>query len=161
VIPCPVYHDGTVYVMSGYRGYALMAINLAAASGDITDSEAIVWKDNKDTPYTPSPLLYEDHLYFFRSNSGALTCLDAKTGQAHYTRQQLEGVSGVYSSPVGVKDRVYLVGRKGLMKVIKLGAAYDVLAENVLQDQFSASPAIVGKELFLRGHKYLYCIAQD
>jgi outer membrane protein assembly factor BamB len=36
-----------------------------------------------------------------------------------------------------------------------------VLALNRLNDSFSASPAIVGKELFLRGQKFLYSIAEE
>ena len=37
----------------------------------------------------------------------------------------------------------------------------EVLAFNSLNDEFAASAAIVGRELFLRGKKYLYCIADD
>jgi hypothetical protein len=34
-----------------------------------------------------------------------------------------------------------------------------VLAVNRLDDSFSASAAVVGGELFLRGERHLYCIA--
>jgi hypothetical protein len=47
------------------------------------------------------------------------------------------------------------------MLVIRHGQSFEVLSTNVLNDEFTASPAIVGKEIYLRGHKYLYCIAQD
>jgi hypothetical protein len=36
-----------------------------------------------------------------------------------------------------------------------------VLALNRLNDTISASAAIAGRELFLRGEKYLYCIAEE
>jgi hypothetical protein len=36
-----------------------------------------------------------------------------------------------------------------------------VLALNRLADSFSASPAAVGGELFLRGERYLYCLAAE
>jgi hypothetical protein len=36
----------------------------------------------------------------------------------------------------------------------------EVLATNKLDEKFDASPAVVGKELFLRGHEYLYCLAE-
>ncbi len=32
---------------------------------------------------------------------------------------------------------------------------------NRLGDAFSASPAVAGGELFLRGEKHLYCIAEE
>jgi len=34
------------------------------------------------------------------------------------------------------------------------------LAVNTLDDGFSASPAVVENELYLRGEKNLYCIAE-
>ena len=40
------------------------------------------------------------------------------------------------------------------------GAAFEVLAKNTLDDGFDASPALVDGEIFLRGYKYLYAIAQ-
>lgn len=162
VIPCPVYINGVVYVMSGFRGNALLAINLDLASGDITDSEAIVWRYDEDTtPYAPSPLLYEGMLYFLKRNDGFLSCLDAATGQKHYAGQKLEGIKQTFVSPVGASERVYITGQDGVTVVIERGSEFEVLATNSLDDSFTASPAIVGKEIYLRGHKHLYCISSD
>ena len=36
-----------------------------------------------------------------------------------------------------------------------------MLAVNRLDDNFSASAALVGRELYLRGERYLYCIAEE
>jgi hypothetical protein len=36
-----------------------------------------------------------------------------------------------------------------------------VLAVNILDEEFAASAAIVGRELILRGRSHLYCIAED
>ncbi|MFB3040735.1 MAG: PQQ-binding-like beta-propeller repeat protein [Candidatus Poribacteria bacterium] len=160
-IPTPVAANGMVYLTSGFRGNALQAIRLASAKGDITDSEAIVWEYDRDTPYVPSPLLYGNRLYFLKRNNGILSCFNAETGEAHYGPQRLEGIDEVYASPVGASHRVYLVGRNGTAVVVKDGPTFEVLAENVLDDGFDASPAIVDREIYLRGHKYLYCIAAD
>jgi outer membrane protein assembly factor BamB len=35
----------------------------------------------------------------------------------------------------------------------------EVIATNSLEDRIDASPAIVGNELYLRGHQHLYCVA--
>lgn len=161
VIPSPVCGNDLVYVMSGFRGNALRAIRYADARGDITDSATVAWDyDGKGTPYVPSPLLYGDMLYFLDNNRAMLSCFDAKTGQPHYTRQRLEGLEGVFASPVGASDRVYVVGRGGTTVVIKHGSAFELLAANTLDDSFTASPAIVGNEIYLRGQKNLYCIAE-
>lgn len=160
VIPTPVADDEFVYVMSGFRGNALQAIRLATAKNDITDSDAIVWTHNRNTPYVPSPLLYEDALYFLKSNDGILSAFNIKTGEANYGPQRLQGISNVYSSIVGAAGRVYIASRNGTVLVIKHSPSFEVLATNKLDDSFNASPVVVGSELYLRGMEYLYCIAE-
>lgn len=159
VIPSPVAGNDMVYVTSGYRGNALLAIRLGR-TGDLTDTDGIAWKHSKSTPYVPSPLLYDNKLYFFASNNGILSCLDARTGNPLIEPARLEGLQGVYASPVGASGKIYLVGRNGTTVVIKLSDKLEVLATNRLDERFEASPAAAGKELYLRGHEYLYCIAE-
>ena len=157
-IPSPVYAEGLVFAMSGYRGNNLKAIQLSMAQGDITGTSAIAWELDRDTPYVPSPLLYDGILYFLKTNSGVLSAFDAKTGEPHYRLQRLPDVLNVFSSPVGASGRVYIAGRDGTVLVIRHGTTFEVLAKNIMDDQFDASPALVGNEIYLRGHRYLYRI---
>jgi outer membrane protein assembly factor BamB len=159
VIPSPVADKGVVYCLSGYRGNALLAIRLGQ-SGDLSGTDAIVWRHNKSTPYVPSPLLYGDKLYFFASNNAILSCFDATSGRALIDAERLPGLQGVYASPVGAAGRVYLVGRNGVTLVVKHADKLEVLATNRLEERFDASPALAGNELFLRGQEHLYCIAE-
>ncbi len=158
VIPNPLYLDGIVYVMSGYRGNALLAIDLNKASGDITGTDAIVWQYDKNTPYTPSPVLMNNMIYMLRANNGKLSCLDAKSGNEIYTLENLEGAGNVYSSLMGVQDRIYVTGLNGTFYVIKASSQFEVIAKNTLDDKFEASPVVIGKTLLLRGYENLYCI---
>jgi outer membrane protein assembly factor BamB len=148
-----------VYCMSGFRGDALLAIRLGR-TGDLTGTDAIAWTHNRSTPYVPSPLLYDDRLYYFAVNNGTLSCSDAKTGRSLFEARSLPAIPHVYASPVGAGGRVYLVGRSGVTVVIKHADQLEVLATNTLEESFDASPAIVGNELFLRGQESLYCIAE-
>jgi outer membrane protein assembly factor BamB len=159
VIPSPVAGHGMVYSMSGFRGNALLAIRLGR-TGDLTGTEAIAWSHSKSTPYVPSPLLYGNDLYFFAGNNGMLSCFDAQTGKPHFEAERIEALMGVYASPVAANGNVYLIGRNGTAVVIKQSEKLELLATNRLQDRFDASPAIAGKELYLRGHDYLYCVAE-
>lgn len=159
VIPNPVYDDGILYVMSGFRGNALQAIDLAKAKGDITGTAAIVWTYNQDTPYTPNPVLMDGKLYFLRANNGVLTCLNAKTGEIYYSKEKLEGISTLFSSPTGVADRLYIVADK-ICLVVKAGEKFEILSSNELNDNFHASPVIVGNQLILRGFASLYCFEE-
>jgi len=159
-IPSPVYGDGIVYVTSGFRGNALQAIRLSAAKGEVASPPALVFRYDKDTPYVPSPLLYKGQLYFLKSNSGVITALDAKDGSVRFS-ERLEAVPNVYASPVGAAGRVYVTGREGTVAVLAAGPKLELLATNRLEDGFDASPALVDREIYLRGRKHLYRISAD
>jgi outer membrane protein assembly factor BamB len=160
-IPTPVSGHGMVYVLSGFRGAALVAIKLAGAKGDITGTDQIAWKHDRGTPYVPSPLLSDKRLYFFSGNNGTLSCFDAITGKPHYEQERIgDLLGGVYASPTAANGVVYLVGRDGKTVVIKDADKVEQVSTNKLDDRFDASAAIVGNEIFLRGHEYLYCIAE-
>jgi outer membrane protein assembly factor BamB len=159
VIPSPLYADGMIYLMSGFRGTALLAIDLSKAAGDITGSDAIAWSYEKNTPYTPNPILLDGLLYFLKVNNGYLTCLNAKDGTEHYSNQKLEGIKNIFTSPVGLKDLIYIAGTNGVSCVVKAGKTFELIAQNTLDDNFFASPVILGNDLFLRGLKALYCIS--
>ena len=162
VIPSPVYVDGIVYLMSGYRGNAILAIDLSKASGDISGSDAIVWSyDQNTTPYTPCPVLMDSKLYFLKANNGYLSCLDAKDGTVYYANQELEGIKNIFTSPLAVKDRIYVLGTNGVSCVVKQGEEFEVLSQNTLDDSFFASPVVIGNDLYLRGVKALYCISEE
>jgi outer membrane protein assembly factor BamB len=160
-IPSPVTGHGLLYCTSGFRGNALLAIRYADAKGDISGKEAVAWSyDGKGTPYVPSPLLYDDKLYFVQSNDAILSCVNAKTGKAHYAKERLSGLGKIYASPVGAGGRVYLADLDGNVQVLQHGEKLEPLATNTLDEGFAASPVVVGKELYLRGNKHLYCIAE-
>ena len=158
-IPSPVYRDGVIYLMSGFRGNKLQAIKLAGAKGNITGSDHVMWSHGKGTSYTPSALMYDDHLYFVRSNNGVLSCLNRKTGEVLY-----EG-SG---SPTFARSTLPRRRRRPRLRhrsrrrygCLKHGAEYEEVATNELDDGFDASAAIVGDEIYLRGQKSLYCIGK-
>ena len=160
VLPSPVAANGIVYCMS-HTGFQAMLYALPVdSSGDITGADKIVWRYQHRRQWVPSPLLYGDLIYVLNDQRSALSCLDARTGKVHINQERLDSLSAVYASPVGVSDRVYLPSRNGACLVFKRGALLETLAVNQLDDTFSASPAIVGREIFLRGNQYLYCIAE-
>lgn len=160
VVGSPVFADGVLYAGSSYEKRAMLAIRLEGAKGDITGSSHVLWSRNRDTPYVPSPLLYEGKLYFLKHYQGILFCLTAKTGETVFGPQRLRDMYNIYASPVGAAGRIYITSREGITTVLKHGAP-EILATNTLDDTFSASPALVGKDLFLRGEKHLYCLTKQ
>ncbi len=96
VIPSPVFGHGMVFIMSGFRGNNLKAIKLAEAKGDIATTGAIAWQLDRDTPYVPSPLLYDNILYFLKTNNGLLSAFDAVSGKPHYQAQRIAKAPAKY-----------------------------------------------------------------
>lgn len=158
-IPSPIVREGVVYCMSGYRGQFACAIPLDS-KGDVTNSKDLLWTHKRGTPYVPSPLLYQDRLYFTQSNRGILTMVDATTGKVILDRERLPGIGGVYASPVAAKDRIYVTGRDGTTVVLQAGDKLKVLAKNELEAAIDASPVLIGNQLLLRGQRRLYCIEE-
>ena len=160
VVATPVSGDGRVYAGSSYDEQAMLAIHLEGAEGDITGTKQVAWRRARGAPYVPSPLLYGESLYFVRHFQGVLTRVNARTGEDQPGAFRLNGISHVFASPVGAGNRVYISDRKGTTLVIRHTDTPEVLARNQLNDSFSASPALAGTELYLRGEKHLYCIAE-
>ncbi len=164
-VPSPVAGLGNVYEMSGGPRSAMMAVELGR-TGNLSDSDAIVWDIGKDvrTPFAtsvPSPLLYDDKIYFVKYPKRSISCYNAVSGAPIYVEEKMDGMRGCYASPVGAAGRVYIPDRRGTVTVIKHSDTFEVLATNTLDEGFDASPAIVGDELYLRGEHHLYCIAKQ
>lgn len=159
VIPVPVYQNGHVYVMSGYRDPKMMAIKLGK-QGDLTGSDSIVWSHTRGVPYTASPVLYENKLYVVTDN-GMVSAFNATTGEAFYSQTRLPKAYNLKASPIGANGKLYLATEDGDVVVLKMGEKFEVLATNHLTDQiFIATPAIAAGEIFLRGQNTLFCISE-
>ena len=160
IVASPVGADGMVFAAGSYEKQTLLAIRLAGAKGELTGTEQIVWRKNRLTPYVPSPLLYGGWLYYLRHYQGVLSRVNAKTGDEPSGPFRLGAVFNIYSSPVAATGRIYVTDRNGKTLVISNDAEPRALALNELEDRFSASAALVGDAIFLRGEKFLYCIGE-
>lgn len=161
VVSSPVYWRGLVIAGNSYYSQAMLAIRIAGAKGDITSSTNLVWKINRLTPYVSSPLLYGDTLYHIRHNQNILVRLDPATGELRGEPLRLDGIRDfIFSSPVAASGHIYITGRDGRTVVLRHDAENKTVAVNRLNDSFSASPALVDREFYLRGEQFLYCIAE-
>ena len=86
--------------------------------------------------------------------------MDIKTGKAIIDRGRLTGMRVLYASPMAADGRIYISDRDGTTMVLKQADKLEVLATNRLEEPIDASPVAVGKQLFLRGEKALYCIEE-
>ena len=134
--------------------------SVSPGTGNITGTKQMLWTRRRGCPYVPSPLLYGDSLYTLQHYQGIISRLDTKTGDDQGGPFRLEAIANVYASPVGAAGRIYVTSRDGVTVVLRHDSKNATLAVNKLEDSFSASPALVGRELYLRGERFLYCIAE-
>ena len=152
VVPKPVFANGLVYVCTGYNAANLVAVK-PDGKGDVTGSH-VAFTVKKNVPLNPSILAIDDALYMV-SDSGVLSCLDAKTGAERWN----ERVGGNFSSsPLLADGLVYLLDEAGTTTVFKPGASYEEIAKNKLGEKTQASCAVDGDALLLRTEKALYRI---
>ena len=161
IVATPVSADGVLYVGSSYEKRALMAIRLSGAKGDITESGQVLWFRRRGTPYVPSPLLYEGSLYYLTHYQNILTRIDAESGVDSPGAFRLGPLGNIYASPVAAGNHVYITDLDGVTAVLSASEIPRLIAINPLGETISASAAIAGDEIFLRGDRHLFCIARE
>jgi outer membrane protein assembly factor BamB len=151
----PLYGLGKLFLCTGDGGLRLLAVR-PDGSGDITGS-SIEWKVSNakgSVPSRSSPVLVKNLLYMV-SEGGIVSCLEANTGDLVWQ----ERIGGKYwASPLYAGGRLYFFDEDGRSHVFAAGRTPKKLASNKLDDGCRASPAAVGKSLFVRTHTHLYRI---
>lgn len=155
-VPTPITNGEIVVVLSGYPTKIAKAIKLGS-NGEVKDSD-LVWTYNKGTAYVPSPILYDNFVYLI-TDTGILTCLDAKTGEVKYTGGRVPIPATFTASPVAFDGKILLTSEDGDTFIIKAGTKHEVIGTNSLDEPVYASPAIANGMIFIRGEKNLYCIS--
>lgn len=150
VVPQPALGHGLVIYNHDYDHPELMAVRLGG-TGDVTKTH-VQWRIKRGAPSTPSPLLIGDELYFV-SDKGIASCVDARTGTAHW----MERLDGNYSaSPVFANGRILFLNENGLATWVQLGKEFVVLGTNEVPGRTFATPAFAGGAMYLRTDKQLY-----
>ena len=154
ITPRPIYRDGLLYVVTDFEHPELWAVK-PGGDGE-RNEEAVAWRLRRGAPSTPSFLLVGGNVLFV-NDDGIGVCLDAKTGDVVW-RERLAG--NFSASPIDADGRAYFFSHDAVATVIEPGRRYVRLAENRLDGEMRASPAVAGKSLFLRTKTHLYRIEQ-
>jgi outer membrane protein assembly factor BamB len=152
--PRPVFGQGLVFLCTGYLRPEVWAVR-PGGKGDVTKTH-VVWREAKQAPANPSPLLVDDILYTV-NDAGILTARSAKTGKLLWS-ERLDGP--VSASPLYADGRLYSFDEDGKTSVLRPGPKFELLARNSLDGRILASPAAVGRALYLRTDGHLYRIEE-
>jgi hypothetical protein len=156
IAPRPLYQDGIAYLITGITHPELWAIRVDG-SGNLTDTDHVLWRLRSRVARTASPLLVDGLIYMI-NDDGVANCIDAANGEPVWQKR----IGGRFaSSPIYGDGRIYFCDQDGITTVIKPGRHFDVLAANTLDDGSLASPAVDGKALFLRTKTHLYRIESE
>ena len=153
VVPRPLYHDGKIYVCSGFNRAILYAVNVNAESrGDITESN-LAWKVEKAIPKESSPIIVND-LLFVNDDKGILSCIDPVTGETHYS-ERLAPQGGYSSSPVYASDHLFFHNGEGITTVVKPDKRFDKVEENDIGEYGLSSFGVISDGFIVRTEEAL------
>jgi outer membrane protein assembly factor BamB len=144
----------------GWKGSARNVLVSVASGGqgDITDTH-VRWENTRGLPYTASPLLYRNRLYYVK-NGGRVTCLDPTSGNPHFAMSRLGASGEYYASPHGIGDKILFASRKGVMVTLRAGDQFDILQTVDLEEGITATPAMTENCLYVRTEHHLWCFAE-
>ena len=156
VISSPLVRDGMIYAPT--RQVPFLAFK-AGGTGDISTSH-LAWKwTTRGSPDVPTPVS-DGQLLYMVEDGGALTCVNAKTGELVYGPHEL-GIGRTSGSPVLADGKLYVTSETAETAVVEAGPTYRLIAKNVLDGSYTLStPAFVNGAIILRTGTHLYCLSK-
>jgi len=164
-VPTPVLGHDLVFIANAHGSMAPIYAIRPNARGDISlkedtgSNEFIAWSHPRNGAYMQTPLIYGDTIYSC-TNSGVLSCYNAKTGERLYKQRLGSGRTGFTASPVAADGKIYFASEDGDIYVVQAGPEFKLLAENPMAEICMATPAISERVLFIRTQKHLVAVAE-
>ncbi|HEY8548572.1 MAG TPA: PQQ-binding-like beta-propeller repeat protein [Vicinamibacterales bacterium] len=149
----PVIAGDLVIVTGGYPTGGRPIFGIRAATGEI------VWKLDRGSSYTPTPIVYEGILYVCVDN-GVLAAYEAASGKRLYQRRLAPDAGGFSASAVAAAGRLYFASEDGDVFVVRAGKDFELLARNGMGEMCLASPAISGDMLLVRTRTHLHALRE-
>jgi outer membrane protein assembly factor BamB len=150
ITPRPLFAHGLVFCVTDFDRPEFWAIR-PDGQGTLGDDH-IAWKLRKAVASKPSPVVVDDLIYLL-NDEGILQCLEAKTGKLVWKNR----IKGQYSSsPFFADGRLYFFNHQGKATVLATGREFKILATNQLDGELLATPAVVGKSIYVRTLHHLY-----
>jgi outer membrane protein assembly factor BamB len=159
IIAPPVFYQDRLYVVAGgdpWHGKRQAWIQCidASGSGDIT-STGKIWS-HPLYPHSTSTPAIQDGLVFITDFSGTIHCLDAHTGQVHWTQVADDEI---WSSPLVADHKLYVATRGGQVLVLEASSTRRLLHTAQFDRPITASPVAANGTLYVTTSHRLYAFA--
>ena len=145
--PSCAYEDGLVFANNEYA--SLVAINPEPGA-------SVQWESYDYLSEAASPVA-RDGLLYLATSYGVFVCYDTKTGEQVWEK---DFATTLYSSPMIVDGKVYLMANNGVMHIMKADGSGTVIGEPALGEPSYAIPAFADGKIYIRGSESLYCIGE-
>jgi outer membrane protein assembly factor BamB len=145
---------GLFFVVCGLAGDMY-----AVRPGKAAKEPEVIWSSpRKSGRDLPSPIVVGDYVLVAGIN-GVATCYEAQTGKEFWKDRLGEAMS---SSPIAIDGLALFLNEAGETVVVEPGPKKKIVARNTIgpgpDEIFRASLAPVGKRVYVRSDRVLYCI---
>jgi outer membrane protein assembly factor BamB len=141
---------------------------LVAKDGDIqrdNPNSAAIWHYMGANPdefeqtmhRTCGTVAIKNNLLFVADFSGMFHCLDATTGEAHWTYDMF---AASWASPLIVEDRVYISDEEGQIAIFELSAEQKMIAEVSMGSAVYTTPVAANSTLYVANRNRIYAIEE-
>ena len=139
----------------GVGEFGVLAIRPGTSRGQLLP-DAIRWRFQKNLPFIPAPLIYQDVFYMVRSG-GVVTSLNVATGALLKEGRARDALGEYEASPIAADGKVFLASGEGKITVLKAAAQWEVLGVNDMGGEIRATPALSGGRIYVRTRSAIYC----
>ena len=162
IIATPVFEKGRIYVAVGQDsrhgpGRGCLSCIDATQTGDITQTGKL-WQCLDVGRSFSSAAVTPDGLVFIADYGGVLRCLDADTGQEHWSHD-LRG--RVFCSPFCSGGRVYIGTEAGRLTVAEASRDKRILGEIRFDSPIYATPVAANGVLYVAAQRTLYAFQRN
>lgn len=156
----PVAGEGIVVLTGDYEPKTTEVAVRLGGTGEVSDTQ-VLWRIQPPRRRVGTGVIHDGHFYGTRAG-GFVDCVELKTGKVVWDERlpATTSTTAIWSSPVLVEGKLYLVNQGGDGFVVRAAPKYELLATNALGEKTNSSLVVADGEIFLRTHKGLWCLGE-
>ena len=163
IISTPVIWEDRVYISVGQdpehgEGVGHLWVIDATGEGDITETGAVWHRGDEDFHRTMSTVAIDDDLLYIADLSGFVYCLDANTGEHHWT---YDTFAAIWGSTFVADGKVYIGDEDGDLAILKAGKKKELIFETNMGSAVYTTPVAKDGVLYIASRNTLFAIAME
>ena len=154
-IGSPVVADDLILATTG-DGSNVRKLFAVRPGQSASNNPEVAYQVSKVPPYVSTPIVVNDLAFLF-CDTGAVTCIRAKTGEQVWSEK---AAGSFFGSPVCAGKTIWCMSHAGELIGITASDAYHVVSRLDLGEETQATPAVVDGRMYLRTLSHLICVKQ-